>query len=222
MTTLALEVKQISKSIQTGAEQLFILQEVSFTLPIGDSLAIIGRSGSGKSTLLALLAGLDHASSGDIILYGHSLAALNEEQRAQLRAQLTAFVFQSFQLLPDLTAFENVSLPLSLLGHEQPKQLAQHWLERVGLAARLSHRPHQLSGGEQQRVALARAFASSPKILFADEPTGSLDQATGLAITELMFDLNRETHTTLVLVTHDNLLAERCQHIVQLVDGRIL
>lgn len=183
---------------------------------------MVGSSGSGKSTLLALLAGLDVASSGDVWLADASLSGLNEDGRARLRGQLAGFVFQSFQLLPDLSALENVMLPLELAGRSNPEEIAAHWLHKVGLAARLKHTPRQLSGGEQQRVALARAFAPGPKILFADEPTGSLDSATGEIIADLLFDLNREAGTTLVLVTHDETLAARCHSRLRLAAGSMV
>jgi putative ABC transport system ATP-binding protein len=202
--------------------ELTILHDIDLDLARGESLALLGRSGSGKSTLLGLLAGLDNPSSGSVRLAGHELTHLDEDQRAKVRAEHVGFVFQSFQLLDSLSALENVMLPLELEGHANPRQQARALLERVGLGQRLHHYPRQLSGGEQQRVALARAFAAEPDILFADEPTGNLDDHTGAHICELMFALNREHGTTLVLVTHDQRLAARCQHQLHLQDGRLL
>ena len=219
--------EHLGKTVTTGQHSLDILHEISFALPAGASLAVVGASGSGKSTLLALLAGLDSASRGEVRLDGQALGALDENGRAALRARLTGFVFQSFQLLPDLTALENVMLPLELvprdgLGAREIKARAVDWLTRVGLAERLQHTPRQLSGGEQQRVALARAFASRPQILFADEPTGSLDSATGEHVADLLFELNRAEGTTLVLVTHDEKLAARCDWRLRLAAGLML
>ncbi|WP_045737588.1 ATP-binding cassette domain-containing protein [Xanthomonas sp. MUS 060] len=190
------------------------------TIGEGDSVAIVGASGSGKTTLLGLLAGLDLPTRGEILLAGHSLNALDEEARAALRARMVGFVFQSFHLLPSLTAAENVALPLELAGREEPARVREV-LEAVGLSARAKHYPRQLSGGEQQRVALARAFVARPRILFADEPTGSLDQATGQQISDLLFALNASSDTTLVLVTHDLRLAQRCAHRYRLDGGRL-
>jgi putative ABC transport system ATP-binding protein len=201
---------------------LTILEDVSFTLDSGASLSIVGSSGSGKSTLLGLLAGLDVATSGEVELAGHSLGALSEDGRAEVRAQHVGFVFQSFQLLENLTALENVMLPLELHGQRDARQKATQLLERVGLDHRLKHYPRLLSGGEQQRVAIARAFAAEPKILFADEPTGNLDTRTGQHITDLLFALNSEQQTTLVLVTHDLGLAARCERSIQLEFGRMV
>jgi putative ABC transport system ATP-binding protein len=200
---------------------LTILKSVDLSIAEAETVAIVGASGSGKSTLLGLMAGLDAATSGDVWLGGHSLAAMDEEQRAVLRGQIVGFVFQSFQLLPSLTALENVMLPIELKGDVQARAKATALLERVGLAERITHYPNQLSGGEQQRVAIARAFATEAKILFADEPTGNLDTATGAKIVELIFDLNKEFSTTLVLVTHDERLAQRCGRIVRLIAGGI-
>ena len=219
--------EHLGKTVTTGQHSLDILHEISFALPAGASLAVVGASGSGKSTLLALLAGLDSASRGEVRLDGQALGALDENGRAALRARLTGFVFQSFQLLPDLTALENVMLPLELvprdgLGAREIKARAVDWLTRVGLAERLQHTPRQLSGGEQQRVALARAFASRPQILFADEPTGSLDSATGEHVADLLFELNRAEGTTLVLVTHDAKLAARCDWRLRRAAGLML
>lgn len=217
----ALVVSNLSKIVGRGEDSLTILQQISFTIPEGDSVAIVGSSGSGKSTLLGLLAGLDVPSTGSVQLLSHDLSRLDEDARAAVRQQHVGFVFQSFQLLPHLTALENVLLPLSLAGKEQP-ELAKACLQRVGLGQRLHHTPKQLSGGEQQRVAIARAFVSQPRVLFADEPTGNLDAVTGQQIIDLLFEMNREQGTTLVLVTHDDNLAQRCQHRLRLDAGRLL
>lgn len=211
----------INKCVNLNGEHLPILQDISLTLHQSESLAIAGRSGSGKSTLLGLLAGLDTPSSGSIVLAGHPLEQLDEDQRAAVRAHHVGFVFQSFQLLNSLTALENVMLPLELKQAPNARCKATELLERVGLEHRLKHYPTQLSGGEQQRVAIARAFAAEPAILFADEPTGNLDHATGNIITELLFKLNHAAGTTLVLVTHDPSLAARCQHQIVLEAGQI-
>ncbi|SDU06878.1 ABC transporter ATP-binding protein [Halopseudomonas salegens] len=211
----------LSKVVHSSEAELTILDNVSLSIERGASVAIVGASGSGKSTLLSLLAGLDLPSKGDVQLAGQSLGALNEDQRAALRAEHVGFVFQSFQLLGSLTALENVMLPLELKGRRDARDQADRLLDRVGLSARTTHYPRQLSGGEQQRVAIARAFASEPDILFADEPTGNLDAATGAKITDLLFDLNREQGTTLVMVTHDNRLAERCASALALDAGRL-
>ena len=216
-----IEIRQLTKSVPTSEGTLTILKEVDLSIAEAETVAIVGASGSGKSTLLGLMAGLDAATSGDVLLGGHSLAAMDEEQRAVLRGQIVGFVFQSFQLLPSLTALENVMLPIELKGDEQARAKALALLERVGLTERVTHYPNQLSGGEQQRVAIARAFATEAKILFADEPTGNLDAATGAKIAELIFDLNKEFATTLVLVTHDEDLAKRCGRSVRLVAGEI-
>ena len=205
----------------TGAT-LDILQQVELRIKQGESLAIVGESGSGKSTLLGLLAGLDLPTSGGVALAGTALNELDEDGRARLRRRLVGFVFQSFQLLPAFTALENVMLPMELAGRRDAGQAARALLERVGLGSRLRHRPSQLSGGEQQRVAIARAFASQPAILFADEPTGNLDTATGRQISDLLFELNREQGTTLVLVTHDSQLARRCGRTLRLHGGRLV
>ena len=217
----AIVVNHLSKIVDSSESALTILQQISFSIPEGDSVAIIGSSGSGKSTLLGLLAGLDVPSTGSVQLLGQDLSSLDEDARAAIRQQYVGFVFQSFQLLPHLTALENVLLPLSLAGKEQPAW-AKTCLERVGLGHRLQHTPKQLSGGEQQRVALARAFVSQPRILFADEPTGNLDAITGQHIIDLLFSMNREQGTTLVLVTHDENLAQRCQHSIRLDAGRLV
>lgn len=209
-------VRQLVKNIITPNTQLKILQDINFHLKAGESMAITGASGSGKSTLLALLAGLDSPTSGEVIIAGQSLSELDEEGRAGLRQHKIGFVFQSFHLIPALTALDNVMLPLELKGEKNAQSQALGLLQRVGLADRCEHKPLQLSGGEQQRVAIARAFACQPAILFADEPTGNLDQLSGEHIIELLFSLNREHGTTLVLVTHDQILAKACQRHFQL------
>jgi len=211
----------LGKTVDNGGEPLTILQDISFSVMPGETVAIVGASGSGKSTLLGLLAGLDEPSSGEVRLDGETLNALSEDQRARLRGRLLGFVFQSFQLLPSLTALENVMLPLELAGVAKGSELARTWLERVGLAHRLQHYPKHLSGGEQQRVALARAFAPNPRLVLADEPTGNLDAATGQQIIELMFDLNARQGTTLLLVTHDEAIAARCGRILRIQSGRL-
>lgn len=217
-----IEVTDLSKIVDTSEGVLTILKGINLTIDTAETVAIVGASGSGKSTLLGLMAGLDGASSGDVALNGHSLGQMDEEQRAILRGQLVGFVFQSFQLLPSLTALENVMLPIELKGDPQANAKATQLLDRVGLSERGHHYPNQLSGGEQQRVAIARAFATQARILFADEPTGNLDTATGAKVVDLLFDLNLEFSTTLVLVTHDEGLAQRCQRIVKLVAGEIV
>lgn len=211
----------ISKTVSTVDGDLHILENISLEIFKGEAVAIIGASGSGKSTLLSLLAGLDQPTSGEITLFEQSLQNLNEDQRAQLRAGQIGFVFQSFQLLPALTALENVMLSAELIGMKKPKELAIESLSAVGLKERLYHTPNQLSGGEQQRVAIARAFITNPHILFADEPTGNLDQKTGEKIIELLFQLRDQKETTLVLVTHDNTLAQQCNKHYQLIQGKI-
>ena len=210
----------LSQHVVTGEGSLDILSDVSLIVKSGETLAIVGASGSGKSTLLGLLAGLDQASSGEVWLLGQRLNDLDEDARARLRAGRVGFVFQSFQLLPALTALENILLPLELIGANDAHTRAHHWLTRVGLNARATHYPRQLSGGEQQRIAIARAFATDPEVLFADEPTGNLDADTGAHIIDLLFELNASAHTTLLLVTHDDALASRCQRRLQLVAGR--
>jgi len=217
-----LRAEGLGKRVVTPDGELVILDGIDLTVRGGESLAIVGASGSGKSTLLGLLAGLDTPTEGRVILDGHDLTRLDEDGRAALRAARVGFVFQSFQLLPGLTALENVMLPLELAGAAHPREGAREILDRVGLGERLGHYPRQLSGGEQQRVAIARAFAGNPALLFADEPTGNLDQRTGERIGELLFDLNRERGTTLVLVTHDARLAEPCRRTVELEAGRLL
>ena len=211
----------LSQRVTTSEGALDILADVSLEVKTGETLAITGASGSGKSTLLGLLAGLDQASSGEVWLLGQRLNALDEDARARLRAGRVGFVFQSFQLLPALTALENILLPLELAGAADASERGRDWLARVGLTARASHTPRQLSGGEQQRIAIARAFATDPQVLFADEPTGNLDADTGARIIELLFELNASSHTTLLLVTHDNAVADRCQRRLHLVAGRV-
>jgi len=212
----------IYKTVIAPDGALTILSAISFTIKAEETLAIVGASGSGKSTLLSILAGLDGPSSGSVQLCGQRLDLLDEDGRAAVRGSHVGFVFQSFQLLPNLTALENTLLPLEVLNRQNGEQIAQDWLERVGLGERLSHYPRQLSGGEQQRVAIARAFVSNPSILFADEPTGNLDKTTGQKIIELLFDLNREQKTTLVLVTHDSNLASRCSRQLELSGGKLV
>ncbi|MGQ5521978.1 ABC transporter ATP-binding protein [Chitinimonas sp. PSY-7] len=214
--------QDLGKQVGFGHETLTILEQVSFSLAAGSSLAIVGASGSGKSTLLGLLAGLDTPSQGEVSLVGQSLNALDEDGRAKLRAEHVGFVFQSFQLLPSLSALDNVALPLELNGRKDAQREAAALLERVGLGQRMQHRPKELSGGEQQRVALARAFVTRPKLLFADEPTGNLDTQTGERIIDLLFSLNAEVGTTLVLVTHDERLAARCGSRLRLAAGRVI
>ncbi|MBV2207474.1 MAG: ABC transporter ATP-binding protein [Pseudomonas sp.] len=220
MSASILIARHLNKVVPSAEGELHILSDLSLELAKGDSLAIVGTSGSGKSTLLGLLAGLDLPSAGEVHLAGHSLGTLDEDQRARVRAEHVGFVFQSFQLLDSLDALENVMLPLELEGRRDAAQRARQLLERVGLGTRLHHYPRQLSGGEQQRVALARAFAAEPDVLFADEPTGNLDSHTGAHISDLLFELNRERGTTLVLVTHDERLARRCRHLLRLEGGR--
>ena len=215
------DVVGLGKTVVSGGVPLAILQDISFTVMSGESVAIVGASGSGKSTLLGLLAGLDLPSTGEIRLDGVALAALDEDERARQRGQLLGFVFQSFQLLPALTALENVMLPLELAGTKASTATARDWLARVGLAHRLQHYPKHLSGGEQQRVALARAFAPSPRLILADEPTGNLDAETGRQIIDLMFDLNSRQGTTLILVTHDEAIAARCERRLRIQSGRL-
>jgi len=216
-----LTARGIGKTVKSGDSDLVILREIDLEVIPGDVVAVVGASGSGKSTLLAILAGLDTPTAGSVTLEGADLFSLDEDQRAELRGRSVGFVFQSFQLLPSLTALENVMLPLELSGSDEAAQMARKMLERVGLGERLQHYPKHLSGGEQQRVALARAFVVRPKLLFADEPTGSLDAESGAAVIELLFEMNREFGTTLILVTHDEQLASKCQRIVRLAAGRI-
>lgn len=217
-----IETENLGKTVLTSDGSLDILSSVTLIIKSGESLAIVGASGSGKSTLLSLLAGLDTPTQGSILLKGQNLTAMDEDGRAELRNQSVGFVFQSFQLLPGLTALENVMLPLELRGEKKAKELAANLLNRVGLSHRLTHTPLKLSGGEQQRVALARAFVTEPAILFADEPTGNLDSKTGEHIIELLFELNQEKQTTLILVTHDNALATRCQRTIKLEAGQMV
>ncbi|UOG77171.1 ABC transporter ATP-binding protein [Hymenobacter tibetensis] len=217
-----LKVENLTKSYSSGGRSLTVLESVSFELQAQDTFAIVGPSGSGKTTLLGLCAGLDRASSGSVWLNGIQLDHLNEDQRAAVRNEHVGFIFQNFQLLPTLTALENVLVPLELRGVRNGTKTAQELLERVGLAGRGHHYPTQLSGGEQQRISLARAFVNRPKILFADEPTGNLDADTSARVVELLFELNREAGTTLVLVTHDLELAARTQRIVRIKGGAML
>lgn len=217
-----IQAQELTREIETGETTLTILKEISLQVSAGESIAVVGASGSGKSTLLGLLAGLDEPTQGTVFLDGQDIFKLDEDERAVLRGRLLGFMFQSFQLLPALTALENVMLPLELSGESQARDAAVNWLARVGLEKRAKHYPRQLSGGEQQRVAIARAFVTQPKLLFADEPTGNLDAATGSQIIDLMFELNREQGTTLVLVTHDEKLTERCARIVKLEAGRMV
>ncbi|MCC8375973.1 ABC transporter ATP-binding protein [Photorhabdus sp. HUG-39] len=218
-----LEVQHLSKHVGQGEHKITILQGVGLVVESAQTIALVGESGSGKSTLLGIIAGLDDGSDGEVRLLGHNLSQMNEEQRAQLRAESVGFVFQSFMLIPTLNALENVQLPALLRGESEnsSRKQAAELLEQLGLGKRLKHMPAQLSGGEQQRVALARAFSSQPKILFADEPTGNLDRQTGDRIADLLFSLNRDYATTLILVTHDSQLAARCQRCLRLVDGKL-
>ena len=221
-TRNAIAVRDLGKRVALPAGELTILDGVSFTVNAGEAVAIVGASGSGKSTLLSLLAGLDRPSSGEVELAGVKLSSLDEDGRAKLRGERVGFVFQSFQLLPALTALENAMLPLELRGDRNAEKAARTVLERVGLGERLTHYPRQLSGGEQQRVALARAFVTRPEVLFADEPTGNLDAATGDAVIDLLFEMNAQSGTTLVLVTHDEHLAARCTRTIRLDHGRLV
>jgi putative ABC transport system ATP-binding protein len=217
-----IRVAALGKQVITGNAELTILRDVSFTVGAAEAVAIVGASGSGKSTLLGLLAGLDVPTSGSVHIENHDVFALDEDGRAALRGSMMGFVFQSFQLLPAMTAVENVMLPLELAGTTGARAAAAAMLERVGLGARLGHYPKQLSGGEQQRVAIARAFVTRPRLLLADEPTGNLDAATGAQIIDLMFELNRERGTTLVLVTHDEALSGRCGRVLRIAGGTLL
>lgn len=218
----AINVTNLGKVVRLPASELRILQDVSFQINQGETLAIVGASGSGKSTLLSLMAGLDTPSEGHVEILDVNLSSLDEDGRAKLRGEKVGFVFQSFQLLPALTAIENVMLPLELRGDANPQAAAKDILQRVGLGERLEHYPRQLSGGEQQRVAIARAFVVKPSVLFADEPTGNLDTETGRSIADLLFELNQTAGTTLVVVTHDEKLAARCSKILRLAEGRLL
>jgi putative ABC transport system ATP-binding protein len=215
------EARSVTKTVVSGEGSLTLLDNINFSVAAGTSVAILGVSGSGKTTLLGLLAGLDEVSQGDIIIDGTHLGALDEDGRAELRANSIGFVFQNFQLLQGLTALENVMLPLELAGSEQARDTAYELLARVGLANRASHYPNQLSGGEQQRCAIARAFAAQPRLLFADEPTGNLDAETGQHIIDLLFALNAEQGTTLIMATHDTALADKCQRRLQLRAGQL-
>lgn len=221
MVSPLISVSHLSKSVQDASGQLDILRDIDFTLQPKQSLAIVGASGSGKSTLLSIMAGLDTPSEGTVVLGGVDMFAMSEDERAALRARQIGFVFQNFQLLGNMTALENVMLPLELAGQSQSRNAAQDMLIRVGLGERFNHYPKVLSGGEQQRVALARAFVVKPALLLADEPTGSLDHASGERIMELMFALNHELGTTLVLVTHDMKLAQRCERVITIEAGRV-
>jgi putative ABC transport system ATP-binding protein len=217
-----LVARELSKEYRSGENRLTVLKDVSFSIPQGAFVAIVGPSGSGKTTLLGLLAGLDTPTHGKVLLDSADLTAMNEDQRARLRGEKVGFVFQSFQLISTLTAVENVQVPLELRGDSGAGERARDLLRRVGLGDRLDHFPTQLSGGEQQRVAIARAFANSPRILFADEPTGNLDSDTGAHIVELLEALNRESKTTVILVTHDHSLAARTQRVIRLSDGQVI
>jgi len=218
---MVIEVRDLAKRVDSGGQPLTILHEISFAVAAGETVAIVGASGSGKSTLLGLMAGLDQPSSGAVILAGENLGALDEDARAVLRGRLLGFVFQTFQLLPSLTAIENVMLPLELAGAANARSEAERWLQRVGLAHRLKHYPKHLSGGAQQRVALARAFAPGPRVVLADEPTGNLDAVTGHQVIELMFAINAESATTLILVTHDEEIAARCRRRLRMDAGQL-
>ena len=222
MSQAVIAVNNLNKTVPTAAGDLIILDDVNLEVEKGEAVAIVGSSGSGKTTLLGILAGLDSATSGSVRLMEAQLSDMNEEERAIARGKYTGFIFQSFQLLMSLTARENVMLPAELRGDEQAESQALELLEKVGLDSRLNHYPNQLSGGEQQRVAIARAFASRPEIMFADEPTGNLDTKTGSLVTELLFDLNGEFGTTLVLVTHDAGLASRCDRTISIASGRVV
>ena len=222
MSGTVIRAKRLGKEVRSGDAPLKILDDVSFEVASGATVAIVGASGSGKTTLLGLLAGLDRPTVGEVWLGDTALNGLSEDARAALRQRWLGFVFQSFQLLPALTALENVMLPLELAGAADAGARAKEWLARVGLGARLTHYPKQLSGGEQQRVAIARAFSGEPQVLMADEPTGNLDEATGTEVAELMFRLNRERGTTLLLVTHDAALASRCTRRLALAGGRLV
>ncbi|UMB60777.1 ABC transporter ATP-binding protein [Lutibacter sp. A80] len=220
--TKILKINELEKTYKSGSKKLTVLNEISFEVETGSIFAIVGPSGSGKTTLLGLCAGLDHPSSGSVELCGSNLQELDEDGRAKLRNKEVGFIFQNFQLLPTLTALENVIVPLELQGEKNATQVGKELLQKVGLADRFHHYPSQLSGGEQQRVALARAFSNKPSILFADEPTGNLDEETGEKVIQLLFQLNKEAGTTLVIITHDLDLANRTQQIVRLKGGKIM
>jgi putative ABC transport system ATP-binding protein len=217
-----LEVKNLTKTYKSGSKELTVLSDISFEIQSGDTFSIVGPSGSGKTTLLGLCAGLDRSSSGSVRLNGHSFDEMNEDQRAAVRNQYVGFVFQNFQLLPTLTAIENVMVPMELRGEKNIRKSALELLDRVGLADRFDHYPTQLSGGEQQRISIARAFSNRPKILFADEPTGNLDEETSQKVEALLFDLNKEAGTTLVLVTHDLELAGKTERIIRIKGGQVI
>ncbi len=217
-----LKVQNLTRTYRSGSRELTVLQDVTFSVEQGESLAIVGSSGSGKTTLLGLCAGLDRPTSGTVSLYGKTLNNLTEDERAALRNEHVGFIFQNFQLIPTLTALENVMIPLELKGKSGAADVAKDLLERVGLGKRFDHYPSQLSGGEQQRVSLARAFSNEPKLLFADEPTGNLDEETSQSIEQLMFDLNKEKGTTLIIVTHDNDLAAKTGRVIRLKGGQVV
>jgi putative ABC transport system ATP-binding protein len=216
---IVINAQHVAKHFQTQAGTLELFSNINLSIHQGESIAIIGPSGTGKSTLLALLAGLDHPSSGSILLHNTDLNTLDDKTQAEFRNRHISFVFQAFHLLPELNALQNVMLPLQIRNHDTPEQEARYWLEKVGLDQRLEHKPAELSGGEQQRVAIARSFATRPSLLFADEPTGNLDEHTGEQIIEQLFNINAEQNTTLVLITHDVSLAKRCQRALQLHNG---
>ena len=218
---MLIQTQQLEKIVETSEGPLQILQPIDLAINAGETVAIVGASGSGKSTLLSLLAGLDIATHGDVLIENEKLSDLDEEQRAKLRADKVGFIYQSFLLVPSLSALENVMLPAELAGHKGAEKEARELLEKVGLSDRWHHYPNQLSGGEQQRVAIARAFVGQPKILFADEPTGNLDSKTGDKVEQLLFDLNKDYGTTLVMVTHDTTLAKRCQRILNMEAGQL-
>ena len=217
-----LNVEHLGKTYTSGSKQLTVLDDINFSIETGETFAIVGPSGSGKTTLLGLCAGLDYPDTGTVELCGTDLGSLNEDERARLRNEKVGFIFQNFQLLPTLTALENVVVPLELQGAKNPAKIGKELLGKVGLGDRMSHYPSQLSGGEQQRVALARAFSNSPSILFADEPTGNLDQDTGDRVVQLLFELNKEAGTTLVIVSHDLELAQKCQRLLRLRGGKVV
>ncbi|AVJ56401.1 ABC transporter ATP-binding protein [Idiomarina sp. OT37-5b] len=218
---MLIQAQQLEKIVDTSEGKLQILQPINVSINAGETVAIVGASGSGKSTLLSLLAGLDLATAGDVLIENEKLSELDEEQRAKVRADKIGFIFQQFLLVPSLTALENVMLPAELAGHKGAEKEARELLAKVGLADRWHHYPNQLSGGEQQRVAIARAFVGQPKILFADEPTGNLDTHTGEKVEQLLFDLNKDYGTTLIMVTHDNQLAEKCQRVLRMDAGKL-
>lgn len=220
--SLMLEVDKVQKTYNSGSREVKVLEEISFAVKEGESLSIVGPSGSGKTTLLGLCAGLDHVTAGQITINNVILNRLDEDELAQLRNQYVGFVFQNFQLIPTLTALENVMVPLELRGEEDVVHRSRDLLQRVGLGDRMDHYPTQLSGGEQQRVAIARAFSNDPKILFADEPTGNLDEETGSSVEELLFEINREKNTTLIIVTHDIDLANKTDQTIRLKGGKII